>query len=281
MSKASIFTAIETGQPLPGVKNVFPSVYPKIGPFVFIDHIGPMDIEAGKTHYVPPHPHAGIETISYMFEGEGYHKDSLGYVQVLEVERVNWMTSGKGIVHSERISNPIKDKAGIIHGLQIWTYIPVEYQSKDPYFQTYAHDQLPCFTFGNGSSFTLVAGNYNELHSPVKLVRELIYAAVKIKEADKFTLDLNQNHENAIYVCKGTISIEGQIVNANQLYVINDESLNQLKITAQNDAIFIFLAGAPVNESMYFHGPFILDSKQAIIEAFSRYKSGEMGILHD
>src|SRR5215471_18888603 len=158
------------------VRRVLPAAERRsIGPFVFFDQMGPADLVPGKGIDVRPHPHIGLATVTYLFAGSIVHRDSLGSVQTIEPGAVNWMTAGRGIVHSERSDNELRKRRQNLYGIQIWVALPKHYEETDPDFTHYAAESLPVVE-GEGKTVRVIAGSAFGKASPVKTLSKLFYA---------------------------------------------------------------------------------------------------------
>ena len=168
------------------VRRLLPSVAQRsVGPFVFWDHFGPVQLPTGSNMDVRPHPHIGLATVTWLFEGEIMHRDSLGRVQKITPGAVNWMTAGRGIVHSERTPEERRGKVNDLHGLQIWLGLPEEHEESAPEFFHHPADSLPQFEL-DGVSFDLIAGKAHGEESPVKVYSPLCYLAAELVPGQGF-----------------------------------------------------------------------------------------------
>ena len=258
------------------IRNLMPSAISSVGPFIFLDHIGPHNVPAGAGIQVPPHPHAGIETISYLYQGIGYHRDSLGYEQPLEPGRLNWMTAGKGIVHSEGASADFTRTGGTIHGLQLWTYLSETDQQLPPTFQTVAPVELPTRK-DDQASLTLLAGTWLGMQSPVQLRRQLLLASLVLPTGGRFAASLPAEFESGVYVVSGRVWADGQLLDEATLLPLMPG--RDLQLTTTEGAVVVILAGPPLTEERVAYGSFVLHSPAAIQAALNRYATGKMGTL--
>lgn len=178
-----------------------------VGPFIFLDHMGPADFAAGRGIDVRPHPHIGLATVTYLFEGEILHRDSLGSIQTIRPGEVNWMTAGRGIVHSERTAAPVRAHASRVHGLQSWVALPEEAEETEPAFAHYPAATLPTFEYG-GARGAPIAGTAYGLTSSVLTFSPMFYAHVELAAGAR--IDLPTGHEErAAYIVRGGIEGNG------------------------------------------------------------------------
>lgn len=193
------------------VKRILPRGGRGVGPFIFLDHMGPWDYQPGKNSVdVAPHPHIGLSTLTYLFEGELFHRDSLGSRQVITPGDVNWMTAGNGIAHSERVSPKFKDQPQRIHGLQAWVSLPNEFEDIDPTFDHHSKNALPRFSLG-GVDCVLIAGKAFGKASPVKTHSRLFYLETRFQPGSEIDFD-PEGQEAAFYFMGGKIQVVDQVV---------------------------------------------------------------------
>ena len=179
-----------------------------VGPFIFLDHMGPVTFVAGQGIDVRPHPHVCLATVTYLFDGEIEHRDSLGVVQTIRPGDVNWMTAGSGIVHSERTGAALRASGHKLHGLQSWVALPLADEETEPAFHHFSSQSLPA-SDGAGLRLRLIAGEAFGLRSPVQVFSEMFYVDAKCDSGA--TLELPMEHaERAAYVVEGSIEVEGR-----------------------------------------------------------------------
>jgi hypothetical protein len=245
----------------PHSKNVMPSGYSKsIGPFIYFDHLGPYAFPKQHPVFIPPHPHTGISTISYMLAGEGHHKDSLGNDLVLEEGRLNWMNAGNGIVHSEGTSRSFSEKGGKLLGFQIWTLGSDEERSNEATFQTFSKEELPGTNEG-ASEIHLLAGKYRSLESPVQTERDLILF-VAILNQDQMTLLLHSEWEYLIYSLDGSFESAGRKHKTGEGLVV--DSLNELEISSEENSSIVVLGGPTLGLEPVFNGSLVAGSTEEL-----------------
>jgi redox-sensitive bicupin YhaK (pirin superfamily) len=187
-----------------------------VGPFIFLDHMGPADFAPGRGIDVRPHPHIGLATVTYLFDGEILHRDNLGYAQPIRPGEVNWMTAGRGIVHSERSDAPVRARGGRLHGLQSWVALPETAEEADPSFAHYAATSLPRFE-QSGARGTLIAGTAYGLTSDVTTFSPMFY--VDLVLAPGARIDLPDHDERAAYIVSGRIESGGAVHDAGRMLV--------------------------------------------------------------
>ncbi|MEL7485808.1 MAG: pirin family protein [Pseudomonadota bacterium] len=213
-----------------------------VGPFIFFDEIGPADFAPGDGIDVRPHPHIGLATVTYLFDGELRHKDDLGFDQLIRPGDVNWMTAGRGIVHSERTDDETRRAGQTMHGIQSWVALPPQYEETDPAFHHHPKETLPFIERG-GAEIRVIAGEAFGAISPVQTFSPIFYAAAAA--ASGVEIPMPETHqERALYVLRGAVDIDGEYVSAQTMAVIAEGA--QPRIIAQDDCRVMLLGGAPL-----------------------------------
>ena len=244
------------------VRRVLPaSMVRSVGPFVFFDEMGPAEFSEGQGINVRPHPHIGLATVTFLFEGEILHRDSLGYIQPIQPGAVNLMTAGRGIVHSERTSEELLNTGQRLHGLQLWMALPEDKQELDPSFTHYPQQSLPVIE-KDGVVTTVIIGGYGGEVSPVEVHAETIYLSVVIKAGTLHELDIDQD-QAAIYVLSGQIRVDGHSVNTSELAVLDR---NTVALDAVEDSTIVVIGGEDLGaREMYWN--FVHSSRERIEQA--------------
>jgi redox-sensitive bicupin YhaK (pirin superfamily) len=201
-------------------RRVLPSLEQRsVGPFVFFDQMGPADLKPGQGIDLRPHPHIGLATVTYLFAGTIMHRDNLGSVQAIEAGAVNWMTAGRGIVHSERSDKELRKQRQDLYGIQSWVALPKKYEETNPAFVHYPAESLPRLE-GDGKTVRIIAGSMFGKTSPVKTHSSLFYCDVTTRAAASVNLESGYQ-ERAIYLLEGDLEIAGQIFNPGRLLVFS------------------------------------------------------------
>lgn len=232
-----------------------------VGPFIYIDHMGPVKLNERENFDVLPHPHIGLSTLTFLFEGSIMHRDTLGTEMEVKPGAVNWMTAGKGIVHSERTPDYLRDEDILLHGLQIWVALPKDREEMEPEFFHISEDEIPTWNEGD-LQFKLVAGKALGQESPVPVFSELFM--IEIKSKTKQVVDIGDElyGESGLYILEGGIESDGNFYGPKQLLVAKDSTLCQFTI-AENSTIYIF-GGEPFPEKRYIDWNFVSSSKERI-----------------
>ena len=243
-----------------------------IGPFIFFDHMGPKDFEAGfaKTVDVRPHPHIGLSTVSYLFDGSMTHRDSVGQTQVVLPGEVNWMTAGKGITHSERFED-LRAHGGRMNGIQAWVALPTEAEEIDPSFHHHCEADLPTYE-GGGLWARLIAGKAFGAEAAVKVHSPMFYVHWALAPGAKAQLPA-EYPERAAYVAQGTVEVDGQQFHEGQMLVFRPGE--PVIFTAVTQAIVMLLGGEPVGER-FIEWNFVASSKDRIEQAKADWRAGRM-----
>lgn len=255
--------AFEVGRVLPFAKRRM------VGPFIFLDHIGPMDMPAPvpREADVRPHPHIGLATVTYLFQGEMTHRDSTGVTQDIRPGEVNWMTAGRGITHSERFDG-LRNSGGAMHGVQAWVALPNEAEEAEPAFDHYDAGNLVRFD-QPGVEAALVAGAAYGQKSSVKTRSPLHYVHAELQQGARFAPP-GDHPESAAYVVRGAVTCEGQRYEAGQMLVFRDNTAPAL--TAEEAAVVLFIGGEPVGERHLFWN-FVSSSKDRLEAAKADWKA--------
>jgi redox-sensitive bicupin YhaK (pirin superfamily) len=244
-----------------------------VGPFIFMDHAGPVDIQpqAASNMDVLPHPHIGLSTVSYLFGGQVTHRDSLGVQQVIKAGEVNWMTAGRGIAHSERFEDPAVLAGGALEMIQTWVALPEKDEEANPAFDNYKEQQLPIFT-EKDVWMRLIAGNAFGLKSQVKTHSPLFYLHVVLKKGARFGLP-KEHTERGIYMVKGSIEVSGRAYKEGQMLVFTQGADPVLNAT--EDATLMLLGGEPLGERFIWWN-FVSSRKDRIEQAKADWKEGRI-----
>ena len=194
-----------------------------VGPFIFFDHIGPATLAPPlpRAMDVRPHPHIGLSTVTYLFDGEMTHRDSLGCEQVIRPAEVNWMTAGRGISHSERFEG-MRERGGVLHGIQAWVALPDGHEEVEPAFEHYARDRLPLIE-GEGWSARVIAGELLGARSAVRTHSPLLYAHLELAAGARFTVPADAS-ERAVFVARGAVDVGGQACAPAQMLVLGRDA---------------------------------------------------------
>jgi redox-sensitive bicupin YhaK (pirin superfamily) len=256
------------------VRRTLPAMAARlVGPFIFFDHMGPAALPAGTGLDVRPHPHIGLATVTYLFEGAILHRDSLGSLQEIVPGDVNWMTAGRGIVHSERTPAALRERGHTVHGIQTWVALPLAHETDAPSFEHHAAATLPKLTEG-GVSLTVIAGDAFGLRSPVTTFSRTLYVAAEFAAGSRLVLDA-EHEERAVYLVEGTLSIDGTPLDAAQMAVLAPGAA--VTLASETGARAMLLGGATLDGERFIEWNFVASSRDAIEHAKEAWTRQEMG----
>ena len=238
-----------------------------VGPFIFFDHMGPVRFAPGKAVDVRPHPHIGLATVTYLFEGALMHRDSLGFVQRITPGDVNWMTAGHGIVHSERSPDDERDSARTLHGIQVWIALPAADEQTEPAFTHHPQATLPRVALP-AAELRLIAGSGWGQQAPVQTFSPIFYAAVAATGATRFELPA-EYAERAIYVVDGNVSVSGTTVAPRTVAVF--EPGTTVTVTTSGAARIMAFGGAPLDGERHISWNFVASRRELIDAARTRW----------
>ena len=254
------------------VGRVLPSLeVQRIGPFIFFDHMGPAVLPPGVPMNVRPHPHINLATVTYLFDGEILHRDSLGSFQAIQPGAINWMTAGSGIVHSERSSAEQTAKGSTLHGIQLWVALPVAHEEVAPDFTHYPASCLPTFQ-GPGVYGRILAGNAWGQASPVKTLSPLFYVEVLMEAGASIAMP-EDYEERAAYVVEGSLSYEDSAFSARQMLIFSKGS--HVTLQAREATRVMLLGGDSLAGPRYIWWNFVSSSLERIEQAKAEWKEGK------
>ncbi len=259
------------------VRRALPSVERQmVGPFIFWDQMGPSEFVLGEGIDVRPHPHIGLATITYLFDGKIMHRDSLGTAQPIEPGDVNWMTAGKGIVHSERTAQEWRHEGDRrLFGIQSWVALPKSAEEAAPDFSHYDKSNLPVVE-GEGKTVRLIAGSLYGETSPVTTYSDMFYADVVLGEGASLPLPF-EHEERAIYVAQGEIEIAGDRFSENRLLVFRPG--DEITVRAHAASRILLLGGEPMDGERYIWWNFVSSSKERIAQAKEDWRQARFDIV--
>ncbi|RUW44554.1 MULTISPECIES: pirin family protein [unclassified Mesorhizobium] len=246
-----------------------------VGPFIFFDRMGPAILRAGQALDVRPHPHIGLSTVTYLFDGKIRHRDSLGTEMVIQPGDVNLMTAGRGIVHSERTPQELRGAPMSISGLQTWLALPDGKEEVAPVFENTAALRLPEID-ADGVSGRVVIGDFQGLRSPVRADSETLYADLRLAPGASVKIPADAE-ERAIYTLEGEVSISGDVFPAERLLVFRPG--DEIVISSLTGAHFMLFGGASLGSKRYIWWNFVSSSKERIEQAKQEWKTGRFDIV--
>ena len=258
------------------VRRLLPAVQRRaVGPFLFFDHFGPVTIAPGDNHDVRPHPHIGLATVTYLFSGAMMHRDSLGFVQQIEPGAINWMTAGKGIVHSERRPESLAQQTYVNHGIQLWTALPVAHEEVEPSFVHTPAAAIPEVQV-DGATVRVLIGTAFGQTSPVATYAPTLYLDIALPAGA--TLEIPAlAQEMALYTVDAPVQINGQPVDALMLAVMNTGQALRLTTAAEGGARLMVIGGDALDGPRHMWWNFVSSRKERIVQAAGDWEAQRMG----
>ena len=245
-----------------------------VGPFLFFDHFGPVTVQPEAGHDVRPHPHIGLATVSYLFEGAIMHRDSLGYVQQIEPGAINWMTAGRGIVHSERRPESLANQAYVNHGIQLWAALPVAHEEVDPSFVHTPAAAIPEVLVDGATVRVLIGEAFGQV-SPVATYSRTLYLDVQLPAGAMLEIPALVP-EMAVYTVDAPVGLNGEEVSAHILAVA--AAGEPVRLTAgQSGVRLMVIGGEPLEAPRHIWWNFVSSRKDRIVQAASDWEAQAMG----
>jgi redox-sensitive bicupin YhaK (pirin superfamily) len=264
------------------VRRALPSARRRmVGPFVFLDQMGPEVLSAGRGLDVAPHPHIGLATVTYLFTGELLHRDSLGTVQLIRPGEVNWMSAGRGIAHSERTPQQARAAGSDLFGIQSWVALPVRHEEDEPGFAHHGASELPLVE-GEGLRVRLIAGALYGARSPAETLSEMFYADAELGPGARLPVPA-EHEERAAYVVGGTVALRGDggTFGAGRLLVFKPGAEITLEATGASPARVMLLGGEPMEGGRHIWWNFVSSSSERIEQAKEDWKAGRFAPVPD
>jgi redox-sensitive bicupin YhaK (pirin superfamily) len=253
-----------------------------VDPFLLIDEMGPVEYAPGEAVGAPDHPHRGFETVTYALEGEFQHEDSAGHRGALGAGDVQWMTAGGGIIHSEEPSRRIREEGGRVHGFQIWVNLPARLKLTQPRYQEVKSEHIPRAQTDDGKArVRVIAGSALGVNAVIDTHTPIVYQDWTLDAGADVTVNLDHGETALVYVFEGSARVgdSGEAVGDGQLAILGDGKVVRLRGPESNGehGRLLLLAGTPIREPVARYGPFVMNTKQEILQAFEDYESGRMG----
>jgi redox-sensitive bicupin YhaK (pirin superfamily) len=258
------------------VRRLLPAAqHRSVGPFIFFDHFGPGEELPGANHDVRPHPHIGLATVTYLFDGAMMHRDSLGTEQLIEPGAINWMTSGRGIVHSERKPDHLSDTPYVNHGLQLWTALPLEQEEVDPSFSHTPAEAIPEINVGDARVRVLVGEAFGA-KSPVPALSPTLYLDVSLPAGGRIELPALAP-EQALYVVESDVEVDGRALPQRSMAVLAADQPSV--VFAPSGARVVVIGGAPLDAPRHMWWNFVSSRKDRILQASADWDAMRMGVV--
>ncbi|WP_048440999.1 pirin family protein [Caenimonas sp. SL110] len=255
------------------VRRLLPAAQQRsVGPFIFFDHFGPVTEEPGANHDVRPHPHIGLATVTYLFDGAMMHRDSIGSEQRIEPGAINWMTSGRGIVHSERKPDDLRGKRFVNHGLQLWTALPRANEEDAPSFEHTPASAIPEVQVGAAQVRVLIGDAFGK-SSPVKVYSQTVYLDVRLPAGGEIAIPALAG-QLAVYAVEGDIAVDGQALPAFMMGVLESGAAS---VSSTHGARFVVVGGEALDGPRHMWWNFVSSRKERIIQASDDWEAQRMG----
>ena len=265
------------------VKQAFPTQkVPQIDPFLLLHHARVVTVNdrPARIQGVGPHPHRGFSPVTFVIEGEVHHQDSRGNSQIAKQGEVKWIHSGAGIIHSERPTQELVDREGVQEIVQLWINSPAAKKMKEPEYVHVHSDAIPRVSSSSqDSDIKLISGSYAGKTGPFHGQSELLILWGKVKQGAEHSFTIPATFTSSIYIVKGCITVDGYGITDSESLLFFEVEGDQISMKAKEDSEFLLLAGAPIDEPVVQHGPFVMNTETEILEAMRDYQMGKMGFL--
>ena len=248
----------------------------ELNPFLFINHHGPQ-VYPPHNRGLPfgPHPHRGFETVTFIVEGSLVHRDTAGHESAIGAGGIQWMTAGSGIEHSETSSDEFMQRGGPLEILQLWVNLPAKLKMTAPRYRGLQKADIPSFD-QDGATVHLIAGEWDGHQGPIQSLTGLTLMTVELKAGARLTLPAPRDRRLFLYVVRGEIRVSGTAANSFQLVDLNDDG-DAVEIEGSSDALIIFGHADPLNEPIAAQGPFVMNTREEIVQTIRDYQSGTFG----
>jgi quercetin 2,3-dioxygenase len=265
------------------VRRPFPTRgFERFDPFLMLDEMGPANYGPGEAVGAPDHPHRGFETVTYMLDGEFEHEDSAGHRGVIRAGDVQWMTAGHGVIHSEMPSEKIRQGGGRVHGFQLWVNLPAKDKLMSPRYQEVPGTGIPEAQTADGlAKVRVIAGEVLGVRAVIDTRIPITYHDWTLEPGARVEVPLLPEQAAAVYVFGGAASVGGTAVGDGQMAILGRGEGVELAVNgdASEPARLLVLAGVPLREPVVAYGPFVMNTKQQIVEAIEDYQAGRMGAI--
>jgi quercetin 2,3-dioxygenase len=265
------------------VRNMFPSngIESEIDPFLMLDYAGPTVVPSGRPPKgVDEHPHRGFETVTIAYQGAVEHRDSGGHSGTIYPGDVQWMTAASGVVHEEKHEREFARKGGVFEMVQLWVNLPRAFKMSQPRYQTLLSAQIPVVHLGSAGLARVIAGELDGLKGPAKTFTSVNVFDVRLKAGGKAELSLPPGHNAAVVLLKGNIVLNSSTpLTGEALIALLSKHGEQIALDAKEDTTLLVLSGEPINEPVASYGPFVMNTRDELLQAVDDYRAGKMGHL--
>lgn len=273
-------TPNSVGDGFVGLNAFHPQGSQPFNPFLLLDHHGPMQVQPSeKPKGVDKHPHRGFETVTIVYSGALEHRDSAGNHGKLYSGDVQWMTAASGILHEEKHEREFSRQGGQLDFVQLWVNLPAKDKMNAPRYQDIAASVIPTASLPNGGQLRVIAGELASLQGPAHTFSPVIVADLILTPGQTETIDIPASYNAFVYVLAGSATVNGVLATRGQTALTNPDG-DDITLSATTDAKLLILAGQPIREPIAAYGPFVMNTREEILEAFNDFQAGRMGVLN-
>lgn len=249
----------------------------QIDPFIFLNHHGPQTY-APNNNGLPfgPHPHRGIETVTFIVSGDIAHQDTAGAKSVIGAGGIQWMTAGSGLIHAELSSDEFLKEGGDLEILQLWINLPAKHKMTQPFYKGVQRDEMVKIEVAKGATLDLIAGTYQEVKGSVATLTDVFLSTLTMEEGSMLTLDIPEDRNIFFYVIDGLAEVNGHEIPEYHLAEFDNKGTT-MNISARKKSMIILGHATPLNEPMVAHGPFVMNTEEEIAQAYQDFRDGKMG----
>lgn len=247
-------------------------------PFIVLHHLKPETIKAGDAFRIHPHPHRGFAPVTFMLQGEGYHKDNAGHDATVQAGDVQWMFAGKGLLHSEGPSKNLLERGGVQEFIQLWINVPKAYKWGEPYYQKVARQEQPKVMEQEGVDLRLASGNYEGKAGSLKSFTPVISISGTIEKGRRVQFIAEPGYWTLLYIAKGKLCVNQESISQYHLIVFEKDN-EEILVTAEEDTQLLFLSAEPINEPVAAKDNFVMNTQEETEQAIADYKNGLFGKL--
>ncbi|WP_245859624.1 pirin family protein [Spirosoma aerolatum] len=263
-----------------GLNAFHPQGSRPFSPFLLLDHHGPMQVKPSEyPKGVDQHPHRGFETVTIVYEGALEHRDSAGNHGKLFAGDVQWMTAAAGIIHEEKHERAFSRQGGRLDFVQLWVNLPAQYKMNPPRYQDIAASTITTSTLAGGGQLRVIAGELAGLQGPANTFSPVVVADLSLNQGQIETLRIPQSYALMVYVLRGSATLNSTPIDRGQIALLNQDG-DSISLSATDNTKLLILAGEPIQEPMAVYGPFVMNTREEILEAFEDFQAGRMGVLH-
>jgi redox-sensitive bicupin YhaK (pirin superfamily) len=261
--------------PAPGLRQV--------DPFLLLHHGGPKQHVPNDPNmlHVGAHPHRGFEPVTFIFQGEIRHKDSMGNDSVIKAGGVQWMTAGSGVVHSESASEAFRERGGELEIIQLWVNLPADMKMVEPRYQGFQREEIPLFeTEDKKVKVQVVSGDFQGLTGPVDSLTGIRALAIRTEARGHIQIEESEDNNLLLYMLHGSAEVNGESLSTHTMLTFHPDG-EIINIQADSESLLLYVAGKPIEERLAMYGPFVMNSHDEIVEAVQDFQKGKMGTLSD